>query len=49
VGETRSLIWTFTKGADIEYACHLPGHYEAGMRGKLDIAGDKKAVEHKAD
>ncbi|PHS21769.1 MAG: hypothetical protein COA85_12535, partial [Robiginitomaculum sp.] len=26
-GQTKTLVWTFTKGGDIQYACHLPGHY----------------------
>lgn len=51
-GETKSLIWTFTKGGDIQYACHLPGHYDAGMRGAVKINGDdstqKSAQGHDA-
>lgn len=42
-GETKSLIWTFTKGGDIQYACHLPGHYGAGMHGAVKINGDNGA------
>jgi uncharacterized cupredoxin-like copper-binding protein len=37
-GETKTLIWKFdqpVKG-DLIFACHEPGHYEAGM--KLDVA-----------
>lgn len=33
-GETRTLDYTFTQtnvGKSIEFACHFPGHYEAGM------------------
>ena len=45
-GETKTLTWTFTKGGDIQYACHLPGHYGAGMHGELKVEG---AAAHHAD
>lgn len=38
-GATYSFDFTFTEPAPagkLEFACHLPGHYEAGM--KLDIS-----------
>lgn len=35
--ETRELIWTFGAGGTIEFACNIPGHYEAGMHGKIEI------------
>ncbi len=34
-GETKTFDYTFassTMGKNLEFACHLPGHYEAGMR-----------------
>lgn len=33
-GETGQLIWTFSGDAqaELELGCHLPGHYQAGMR-----------------
>lgn len=37
-GKTASLIWTFTKPMTIQYACHVPGHYAAGMYGELKIS-----------
>lgn len=36
-GETGSLIWTFTKAGSLQYACHVPGHYAAGMLGTLTV------------
>ncbi len=36
-GKSASLIWTFTKPMTIQYACHVPGHYSAGMYGVLTI------------
>lgn len=34
-GQTKTLIWTFGKAGVVEYACHEPGHYAAGMVGKI--------------
>ncbi len=36
-GRTGTLIWTFTKAGTLQYACHVPGHYAAGMVGQLTI------------
>lgn len=36
-GASATLIWTFTKPMTIQYACHVPGHYAAGMYGVLTI------------
>lgn len=36
-GETKELIWKFTKAMLIEFACNIPGHYESGMQGKIDF------------
>ncbi|WP_020407223.1 cupredoxin domain-containing protein [Hahella ganghwensis] len=30
-GETKELIWTFEKAWQVQVACNIPGHYEAGM------------------
>jgi uncharacterized cupredoxin-like copper-binding protein len=37
-GETRELVWKFSKTVDLEFACNIPGHYESGMVGKVDFA-----------
>jgi len=36
-GESKTLTWTFTKSVPVAFACHVPGHYEAGMRGDVEI------------
>lgn len=36
-GETKELAFTFTEPGQIEYACHEPGHYDAGMIGDLTV------------
>ena len=37
-GQEKKLIWRFTEPGDVEFACHVPGHYEAGMKGAVSIA-----------
>lgn len=36
-GQTRTLVWTFTRAGTVEYACHVPGHFKAGMVGQIFI------------
>lgn len=38
-GESAELIWTFRKVGHLEYACNLPGHYQVGMVGSIEIDG----------
>jgi uncharacterized cupredoxin-like copper-binding protein len=37
-GKTAELTWTFTKASSLEFACNIPGHYQAGMVGKLTVS-----------
>lgn len=37
--QTKSLTYTFDGSGPYAYACHAPGHYEAGMRGAITIIG----------
>ena len=36
-GKTGEIVWTFNRAGEFEYACLLPGHYEAGMRGRIVV------------
>ncbi len=36
-GKTGELIWQFTKSGKLDFACLQPGHFEAGMVGKVDV------------
>lgn len=38
-GKKAELVWTFPKNAQLEFACNMPGHYEAGMVGPIKIRG----------
>ena len=41
-GQTKSLVWTFTRDGVTEYACHMPGHFAAGMVGRIFIRSGKR-------
>jgi uncharacterized cupredoxin-like copper-binding protein len=34
---TRSLTYTFNGPGPFAFACHVPGHYEAGMAGTIAV------------
>lgn len=36
-GETKEIIWLFSDSGILEYACNVPGHYDAGMVGKINF------------
>ncbi|AOW15442.1 plastocyanin [Hydrogenophaga crassostreae] len=36
-GKTGDIIWTFNRPGDFDFACLLPGHFEAGMVGKIVV------------
>ena len=36
-GKSAEIIWRFDKTAGLEFACNVPGHYESGMTGKIQI------------
>jgi uncharacterized cupredoxin-like copper-binding protein len=35
--QTRSLTYTFDGPGPYAFACHAPGHYEAGMAGTISV------------
>lgn len=35
--QARSLTYTFSGSGPFAFACHAPGHYEAGMRGTIVV------------
>lgn len=37
-GKKAELVWTFGTDASLEFACNIPGHYEAGMAGPIAVA-----------
>jgi len=41
-GKTGEFAWTFTKAGSFDFACLIPGHFEAGMKGRIVVV--KKEV-----
>ena len=38
-GTKQEIVWTVTTAGAVQYGCLLPGHLEAGMIGKVIVAG----------
>lgn len=36
-GESKVLIWKITQPGALQYGCHVPGHYSAGMVGNIQV------------
>lgn len=36
---TKTLAWTFTEPGSVPYGCNVAGHWEAGMRGTVEVSG----------
>ena len=36
-GRSGALAWHFNRAGDFEFACLIPGHYQAGMRGTVRV------------
>jgi len=44
-GKTGEIIWQFTKSGKVDFACLQPGHYDAGMKGLVTVAGGKSVAK----
>ncbi len=36
-GKTETIVWQFTKAGEYHYGCLVPGHFEAGMIGRIRV------------
>jgi len=36
-GKTAEIVWQFTKAGEFYFGCLMPGHFEAGMVGKITV------------
>ena len=36
-GKTGEFAWTFSKPGSFDFACLVPGHFEAGMKGRIVV------------
>jgi uncharacterized cupredoxin-like copper-binding protein len=37
-GKSGDIVWQFTQSGTVHFACLIPGHFEAGMKGTVDVA-----------
>ncbi|MEW6253562.1 MAG: cupredoxin family protein, partial [Planctomycetota bacterium] len=44
-GKTGEIVWHFNRPGQIEFACLIAGHYEAGMRGTLTVTPKQGATQ----
>ncbi|MEP6941713.1 MAG: cupredoxin family protein [Betaproteobacteria bacterium] len=40
-GTTERMTWRFSKSGTFLYGCLVPGHFEAGMKGRIIVATNK--------
>lgn len=40
-GKTGEIIWHFTKAGKVDFACLQPGHFDAGMKGVVNVASNR--------
>ena len=36
-GETKTVVWQFTRAGTFHFGCFEPGHFEAGMIGRIKV------------
>lgn len=36
-GESRTIVWRFVDAGTVSFACLLPGHFDAGMKGVVEV------------
>lgn len=36
-GKKGAIVWTFNRAGSFEFACLIPGHFEAGMVGRITV------------
>ena len=36
-GKVGEIVWTFNRAGEFDFACLIPGHYQAGMAGKISV------------
>ena len=40
-GKSGEIIWQFTSAGKVDFACLQPGHFDAGMKGIVNVASSK--------
>lgn len=44
-GKAGEILWTFNRLGNFEFACLIPGHFQAGMRGSIRVSATGAATE----
>lgn len=39
-GQSGEMIWTFNRAGEFDFACLIAGHYQAGMRGRIQVLAE---------
>jgi uncharacterized cupredoxin-like copper-binding protein len=39
-GQSGEVIWQFTRPGDFHFGCLVPGHFEAGMKGRIRVVAN---------
>jgi len=45
-GKIGEIVWTFNRTGEFDFACLIPGHYQAGMVGKVIVVAAGKSDVH---
>jgi uncharacterized cupredoxin-like copper-binding protein len=45
-GKSGEIIWQFTKAGKINFACLQPGHFDAGMKGYVNVASNQASTKN---
>jgi hypothetical protein len=40
LGQKGTIVWTFNRAVSFEFACLIPGHFEAGMIGRINVKSE---------
>ena len=43
-GQTGEVVWTFTNAGTFMFACMIPGHFEAGMKGDVVVQKERSSA-----
>jgi uncharacterized cupredoxin-like copper-binding protein len=44
-GKAGEIIWQFTRAGKVDFACLQPGHFDAGMKGLVNVASSKNSLK----
>ena len=44
-GQSAEVLWRFTQAGTVDFACLHPGHYDAGMKGRVAVASGGQSAK----